>query len=225
MQDVYALDVVVAVLVLLSALVAYFRGFVREALSLASWAGAIAAVLYGYEPVRDVVRGYIPMQAVADLVTGVGIFVVTLAMLSIVAAVIAKTVSGTEHGAVDRSFGFLFGLLRGILLVGVVYMLLSWVIAERDQPPWVTDARVYPVMRELAMALEAMLPGRAALDGRAAADEAERRARDLERASELHRRLLDPRPALEETNDGDVANGGYAAEQRRELEELIRRSR
>lgn len=221
MSEVYALDAIVAGVVVLSALIAYFRGFVREALSLASWVGALFATLYAFTPVREIAREHIPMPMLADITTGAGLFVVSLLVLSLIGGAIARRVSQSGHGAIDRSLGFLFGLFRGALVVAVLYMLATWIVTEQDQPEWVTEAKVFPLMRDVSREIELLLPAEMRLRGKTEAEDADRRVRELQRARELYDGMRAPAPAL--PTDGTDRRPGYDPADRERLDEQIRR--
>jgi membrane protein required for colicin V production len=77
-------DIAVIVVLLISALLAYARGFVHEVLAVAGWVGAIFATIYGFPYARPYARSLIPVELIADLVAGLVIFVVTLVLLSFV---------------------------------------------------------------------------------------------------------------------------------------------
>ena len=74
-------DVGVAVLVLISAILATARGFTREILSLATWAGSAAIAAYMYFYHNDIAEKYIDNPLVATGVTVVGTFLVALIVL------------------------------------------------------------------------------------------------------------------------------------------------
>jgi membrane protein required for colicin V production len=59
-------------------------------------------------------------------------------------------------GALDRTFGFIFGLARGFLLVAIVFILFS--ALARDQPEWVRNARSYNILQQTQVAIESLLP-------------------------------------------------------------------
>ena len=76
LNDFYVLDGIAAAVVLLSAWIAYLRGFVRELFSLATWIGAVVATAYFYPQASTFVRQHIETQLAADLAAGVGVFFV-----------------------------------------------------------------------------------------------------------------------------------------------------
>jgi membrane protein required for colicin V production len=165
-------DIIVFVALALSAAIAFARGFVREVLSIGAWVGAAAATIYGFPYAQPFARRYIEMTLFADLAAGVAIFVVVLVLLTVVSHLLAKTVRGSALGAVDRSLGLLFGLLRGAVLVCVAYMVVLWAVPEADRPAWLVEARTAPIIQKGADFLLSLLPESALKRGGAAADQA-----------------------------------------------------
>ena len=83
--------IIVAVLVV-SGLLAYFRGFVKEILSVAGWIGAALVALYGFPYAQPFARELIGHDLGADVATGAGLFVVTLMVLTVISHSIARGV-------------------------------------------------------------------------------------------------------------------------------------
>src|SRR3546814_20419830 len=110
-------DLIVIAVLLLSALLALFRGFVKEVLGIAGWVAAVAATIFFFPIVRDIVRSYIDSRLIADIVTGAAIFLPTLILCSLLTHWISEQVRASAVSAVDRSLGFVFGLARGALVV------------------------------------------------------------------------------------------------------------
>ncbi|MER2519239.1 MAG: CvpA family protein [Bdellovibrionales bacterium] len=115
-------DYVVIGCVLLSGLLALIRGLVREVCSLAAWAGAfVAAAKFSYlaEPWA---HRYIKSDSLASHAAMVATFFAAFVVLSLIGMLICKLVQGDALTAIDRSLGFVFGLLRGTLLVCLLYL-------------------------------------------------------------------------------------------------------
>ena len=85
-----------------------------------------------------------------------GVFIITLIVVSLVTLRVSDTVLDSRVGALDRTLGFIFGLARGFLLVGIVFILFS--ALARDQPKWVTTARSFPLLQKTQLAIESLLP-------------------------------------------------------------------
>src|SRR5580698_4884696 len=121
------LDYSVLGIVLLSGLLALMRGFVREVFSLAAWAGAYFAAAKYYTLAEPWTHRWIKNQTGATALAAVIVFIVALTILSIAGHLIAKLIRGRALTAIDRSLGFLFGLLRGVLIVCLCYLGASYI--------------------------------------------------------------------------------------------------
>jgi membrane protein required for colicin V production len=150
------LDVILIVIMLVSGFLAMVRGFTREVLSIFSWAVAAVAALYLTPKYWNVVESYFPSPAIAQVAFAVGVFVITLILISLITFRISDRVLDSRVGALDRTFGFVFGLARGFLLVAIVFILFS--ALARDQPAWVTEARSYPILKQTQVAIESLMP-------------------------------------------------------------------
>lgn len=142
-----AADFVIIGAVLISALLAMFRGFITETLAVAGWAGAAIAALTLFVPLRPFARSFIPSDLAADVGTAIVIFIVALVVISVISHLIANLVRGKGGvGLLDRALGFVFGLLRGYVLVAIVFLLLAQVYPRDDQPGWLGDAATIPLI-------------------------------------------------------------------------------
>lgn len=150
------LDVIVIVVVLISAVLAMVRGFVREALSIASWVAAAAAAYFLYRPVVPLIAPYVASTTVQAIAAAGVVFVVALVVATYITTKIADFVVDSRIGAVDRAFGFLFGAARGILLLVVALLFFNWLV--NPSPPWVAQAQSRPVLEDLGARLMAALP-------------------------------------------------------------------
>jgi membrane protein required for colicin V production len=122
------LDVILAVVVLISALLATVRGFVREVLSIASWAAAAAAGAFFYKPVVPLAHNIVEKETYAIIISVAAIFFVTLIVASYITMKIADFVIDSRVGAIDRALGFLFGAVRGLALVVITFILFKWIV-------------------------------------------------------------------------------------------------
>ncbi len=150
------LDVILIVIMLVSGFLAMVRGFTREVLSIFSWAVAAVAALYLTPKYWHVVEGYISSPSVAQIAFAVGVFIVTLIVVSLITFRISDRVLDSRVGALDRTLGFIFGLARGFLLVAIVFILFS--ALAREQPSWIVDAKSYPILKQTQVAIESLMP-------------------------------------------------------------------
>ena len=157
-MELAILDGVVAAVVLISALLAMFRGFVREVLSIAAWvAAAILAYLF-YEDLLPYVAEYVSNPTVAIIISAAAIFLVSLIVVSLITMRISDFVMDSPVGALDRLLGFIFGAARGVLLLVVAALFFNYLVDEPDRPEWVTTAMSYPELSRLSEQLLAAIP-------------------------------------------------------------------
>ncbi len=136
-------DVGVAVLVLISAVLATARGFTREILSLATWAGSAAIAAYMYFYHKDLAEKYIDNTVIATAVTVVGSFLVALIVLHLLTMWIGDMVVDSRVGPLDRTLGFLFGAARGVLICVVAAVFANFLLAPK-LPDMVANAKSFP---------------------------------------------------------------------------------
>ncbi|WP_374635875.1 CvpA family protein [Paracoccus sp. (in: a-proteobacteria)] len=150
------IDGVVAAVIILSAILAYARGFVRESLAILGWIGA-AVLAFIFAPTVRPRVAQIPglnkfLADSCELGTIAGfaaVFALALVLFSIITPLFSSVVQRSALGGVDQGMGFLFGVARGILLVAVAFIVYDRVMAT--QPVAMVDnsrsAQVFERMR------------------------------------------------------------------------------
>ena len=152
------LDLAVIALIVLSAVFAFARGFVREALSIVAWAGAAAITVKGFDAVYAGVEPHIHNPLLSQIVAGFGLFVVSLVILTILTSIVARMVKSIGLSPIDRTLGFIFGLARGAFLVCLAFLLLDVAVPKDDRPGWIREAKSGPYLHEGAEMLRGWLP-------------------------------------------------------------------
>lgn len=153
------LDLIILGVIGLSTLLAFSRGFIKELLSILGWIGAVIATVAFFAPGRIMVRQFIPNELLADITTGIGIFVVTLVLCGMLNHWISAQVRGNGLGALDRSLGLVFGLVRGSVIVCAAFVLGAWFEPDRAQwPEMAKSARLLPTVERGAAFLLQLLP-------------------------------------------------------------------
>jgi len=152
------LDIALIVVMLISALLAMVRGFMREILSIIAWILAAVATLYAYSKLLPLAKQYFNNDIVAAVIVIGGVFLVTLLVVSIVTVRISDMVLDSRVGALDRTLGFLFGLARGLVIVVVAFMFFNWLVPDKSQPEWVKAAKSRVVLAGTGQWLMSMLP-------------------------------------------------------------------
>jgi membrane protein required for colicin V production len=152
------LDIILLVVMLVSALLAMVRGFMREVLSIVSWAAAAILTIYAYPRLLPVAKQYVNHDIIAAVVVVAGVFLGTLLLVSIITIKVSDKILDSRVGALDRTLGFLFGLGRGLVIVVVAFLFFNWLVLERSQPEWVRDAKSKAVLLGTGQWLMSMLP-------------------------------------------------------------------
>lgn len=159
------LDIALAVIMLVSGLLAMVRGLTREVLSIVSWAVAaiVPLYLYFYKPdlwlsMMQYILQYFDKRPYADLLLGGIIFLLVLIVVGLICARISDTVLDSRVGALDRTLGFVFGLARGFALVVIAYYIFSGFVLPENQPQWISQARSRPLLEQTGGAIASLLP-------------------------------------------------------------------
>jgi membrane protein required for colicin V production len=125
-------DWVFIVIVLLSTLVGFWRGFVREALSLATW---IAAFWLAWA-FSNVAAGWFARWITTPSLQMVAGFALLFFIVLIVGALVnhfaAIALERTGLTGTDRGVGTVFGLFRGVVLVTVLVLVGQLLRLNRD---------------------------------------------------------------------------------------------
>ncbi|HXQ50944.1 MAG TPA: CvpA family protein [Stellaceae bacterium] len=154
-----ALDICVVGIIILSGLFAFARGFVRECLSIAAWLAATAVALWTLPYLRPFAERFVPRGAIADAAASGAAFLVTLIVLSIAAGFVSRRVKRSSLSALDRTLGLVFGLMRGVIVVGVGFVALSFALpASGARPQWIAESRTAPLFVGAANEMARFVP-------------------------------------------------------------------
>ncbi|WP_134726740.1 CvpA family protein [Paracoccus luteus] len=157
-------DGIVAAVIILSAILAYSRGFVRESLAIMGWIGAAILAFIFAAAMRPLIA-QIPYvnEILADsceLATIAGfavVFALALVVFSILTPLFSSVVQRSALGGVDQGMGFLFGVARGILLVAVAFIVYDRVMTTQPVP-MVDDSRSAQVFQRMSGQLDQQIP-------------------------------------------------------------------
>ncbi len=152
-------DFIVLALLLISAIVGFMRGAVREIFALAALVGAAALAVLSL-PVAGPWVGRViqpPWLGAAGAVLLV--FSLTYILLRMVGAGVARQVQRTDvAGALDRSVGLAIGLARGLAVLGALNLMFNAATPADLKPRWITGAMLWPTAQNMGRLLTAMAP-------------------------------------------------------------------
>ena len=211
------LDIAVIIIVVLSALFALARGFVREALSIVAWVGAAAVTLYEYEPALRLAKQYIATNLLAQFVAGAALFLGSLVVLTIITGLIARRVRMSALSPLDRTLGLIFGLARGLVLVSLAYVVLDAAVPPSERPSWITEAKSAPFLEQGAQMLRDLLPPSLKVKTAAAASAAQRAIEQAGTAQRAMGALSTPTAPALPSNQAPI----YKPGEQRQLNQVI----
>lgn len=160
MEDFTIVDGVVALVIVVSALLAYSRGFVREAMAIAGWIAA-AILAFIFAPQAEPLMAEIPVagEFLADscelalIAAFFGVLAIALIIVSFFTPLFSSLVQRSALGGIDQGFGFFFGVLRGIFLVAIAFFLYN-VVMTGQSFAMVDDSRSAVVFERLIGKIE-----------------------------------------------------------------------
>lgn len=164
MQGFTIVDAVVAAVIIVSALLAYSRGFVRELMAIAGWiAAAVLAFVFApaAEPlIREIpgLRTFLADSCELSIIAAfAAVFALALVVVSFFTPLFSSVVQRSALGGVDQGLGFFFGVLRGILLVAVAFVVYDR--AMPDSPvPMVDDSRSARIFSSMQGNIDETIP-------------------------------------------------------------------
>ncbi len=151
-------DLLTVIIVIVSAIYAIYRGFIAETLSIVAWAAAAFASLYFGPLVAPLLRGMIQTDWIADVAAYALVFVAVLIPISFASHRFSRTVQHSAAGPLDQALGFVFGIVRGLAIVGLAYLVFTWFVPTRGQPKSIRDARLLPLIQSTSEVILALVP-------------------------------------------------------------------
>ena len=139
MEGFTIIDGVVALVIVISALLAYSRGIVRETMAIVGWVAA-AVVAYIFTPQVEPLIKELPV--VGDFIADscelsifgafFAVFTVALIVVSFFTPLFSSLVRRSALGGIDQGLGFLFGVVRGVLLVAIAFFVYDNVVTTQS---------------------------------------------------------------------------------------------
>lgn len=170
-------DFAALAVLLLSGVMAFARGLIREVFSVIAFIGGGIAGVFFARVVAPFIESITPLSGwLAAIAGGMLVFLVVFILITVATSSLAKQAhQSTEIGSFDRAAGLAFGILRGVLVValGVLVMRQATDTREPSRPPSdpaqcratydpvqaaIRCARTYPIYGGVASALGAVLP-------------------------------------------------------------------
>lgn len=149
-------DWFLVILLVLSTLLAFFKGIIRAIFSIGGLICGIIAAAWNYKTLAHAMSKVIPSFQLAEVIAFVVILAVVMLVFSLIAKLLRTSVSAVGLGIFDKLLGAVFGFFRGCLL-GVAAMMI--LLAFVPDSAWVKDSQLAPYFLDGAHAVSFIVPG------------------------------------------------------------------
>lgn len=155
------LDIAVLLVVGLTSVIGFMRGFVHEVLALASWVLALLAIHYLHTPAAELLRGYLSAPAAASVLAFALLLLVPYFAIKLLARQLGASTRNSMIGPIDRVLGLGFGAIKGLIVVVLAFSVLvlgyDTVWGPAGRPDWMVLARSYAFVDASSNALVEMI--------------------------------------------------------------------
>jgi len=152
-------DVIALIILLVSAGIGFVRGGAREVITVIASILAVVVAVVGLRISGPVARRAIHVDVLANAAALLVVFAVAYAVLSLIGRGLARRIPGADATSrTDRLLGGVFGLLRGVVALGVLFLLFNFATPPERTPGWVKHAALYPLSRAAGHVLIALAP-------------------------------------------------------------------
>ena len=125
-EDILCFDIIFILIILYNVIKCFSDGFSLSFLSSLKWVISVIATIIFIPKLQPWVSNYIESDFVNNVGIGVFVFIITLFISIILGKAIGRTVTWTGVGSVDKSFGTLFGVLKGYIVAVCLFSILNW---------------------------------------------------------------------------------------------------
>jgi membrane protein required for colicin V production len=207
--DLTQFDIIVLILLAISAAMGFFRGAAMEIVSLLSLVVAGLVAIFSLSTAAPYARKLIHLDWLATAAALVVVFVIVYGLLRLLGGIVARQIQQTDFlGFLDRSLGLAIGLARGLIVLGALNLMFNAATPDEMKPKWIVGSTTWPLAQTMGKLLTSLAPHGMDIAGRMkpAFDKA------------VH-------DAKHDAIDDRLKSEGYDARQRGEIEDLLEKSR
>ena len=157
MDNICGVDIFIAVVLLTSAVLSFFRGFAGEMLGIGSWIIAGIVGFYAMPSLEPFMLKYVSRPLFANLISLTAVAIVTLVVLTIVCSKITGKVRKSALNRLDHFLGFIFGGLRGVVILVLIYFLMM-TLAPKSLEQMQKKSKAFPYLERVTESVKEHLP-------------------------------------------------------------------
>lgn len=216
-------DVFAALILIASGIFAFRRGLVREVMSLGTWVLASIFAFALYPLAKPFFAEHIKNEMLSDAAAAVGLFCLAIVILVPLGDYLAGLMKNPTLNSIDRSLGFVFGLIRGFLIMCLLYLgaTFVWPETQEGQPKWLAEARTKSALAYGVKAIKSFVPEDAEDKAREKAVEVQKAAQEAAENAKHLEDISTAVPVYKGESDGPPAS--YDTDSRNDMDELLDR--
>ena len=184
-------DWFILIVLIASGIISFARGFTKEFLSLFLWLAAFIAAISLEYLATPKINEFIGNEEISKIISYIVVFLIFIFIGGMIIKFISKLIKWSGASGFDRFLGVVFGLIRGSIVLFVIFLLLPSGIKTTDL---INNSKITPIIQKYAPEIEAYF--RELIDNRNVVEEA------LEIIEPLKQEVI-PEPINEDTKDGD----------------------
>jgi membrane protein required for colicin V production len=154
------IDCLIVLIVVVSAGYAVWRGFIWETLTIFAWAAAAFSCLYFGPYLVPMTKSLVNSDWMAGLIAYSAVFLAVFIPFAFMSHRFSQSVKNSPIGPLDRAAGLAFGVVRGLVIVGLAYLAFTYFVPIRQHPRWITEAKLLPIVQDTADVLLSVVPDR-----------------------------------------------------------------
>ena len=184
-------DWFILIVLIASGIISFARGFTKEFLSLFLWLAAFIAAISLEYLATPKINEFIGNEEISKIISYIVVFLIFIFIGGMIIKFISKLIKWSGASGFDRFLGVVFGLMRGSIVLFVIFLLHPSGIKTTDL---INNSKITPIIQKYAPEIEAYF--RELIDNRNVVEEA------LEIIEPLKQEVV-PEPISEDTKDGD----------------------
>ena len=151
-------DLVVISFILISCIVASYRGFIKEVFSMICWIAALMTAYYLHEKIKIELQEYINQKIIIDIVSFGIPFLIALFISNLISKWLSPKFSLPGLLFFDKLGGFIFGVLRGIFFIVLLYLGFLYLLGKEQRPNLLLEAKTYNYITKTANLFVKLFP-------------------------------------------------------------------
>ena len=148
-NNISAFDLIVFLITVYSMAQSAAKGFMMSLLSFSKWLLALIITIILVPKFNPFVQNYIDSKFVTDIGLGIFIYIISLFIIINIGKAISSAVTYSGLGAVDKSFGLVFGIFKGYVICVCIFSLLNWFYPHKNWPLKTEDAYSFNIITKV----------------------------------------------------------------------------